>query len=216
MGLRRLRGRRVQPGSCNHSVPGNDADQGRNAAVEADDAQERRYAVAIRPRRRRRRRFAPAHREPRRADGSSRPVVRGRKAPSVLRRAEKRRQDADRRGGPRRSAGGGYPGRTEAHPDPVAKRSPVGGGRLLHLGHDKDRDPDRLVDHNDGRGADSVRGRTAERREFRADRHRPRRGGSVCGDADVLLRARRRLHRLGALRPQSHRARAGAQDVEAG
>ena len=70
--------------------------------------------------------------------------------------------------------------------------------------------------HDDGRAGAA---RRADRRTAATScsRRAPTRTpGAFAVTRDVVLRARRRLHRVGALRPQPHRPRAGAQDLQAG
>ncbi len=173
------------------------------------------HSLRLHPRRRRRGCVAPAHREPRDRDGASRAVVR-RPAPSaLLPRTEERPRDRGRRRRARRNGDRRRAGRGEAHPGPVAERPPGGRERLLHVGHGAQGSAGRFVDRHHGCRSRAAERSASQRRVFhpgsdREDGRRPQRR-----HADVVLRARRRLHGLGPLRPQPDRPGPRTQVVQA-
>ncbi len=89
--------------------------------------------------------------------------------------------------------------------------------RLLHVGHRTDRSASRRVDRDDGRDAGAAarfRCPKAASTSLRATARDAE--GHQTPDRHAVLRHRRGLHRVAALRSQPHHARAGEEDVEAG
>ena len=111
----------------------------------------------------------------------------------------------------------GVPVDRHADADSVEQRAPRRRQRLLHLGHRAQEGAGRIVDGHDRRDA----GRRSTSRSRTAATSCSRRAPTATPAASpltthVVLCARRRLHRVGALRSQPHRPRAGAQDLQAG
>ena len=109
-----------------------------------------------------------------------------------------------------------HSGGTEAHANPVAERPPGGRRRLLHVGHEPDRDPVGSWTVTTGTEPIPFEAALPNGGNFVLTATGRGAGKLFAVTTYLLLRARRRLHRVGALRPQPDRARPGAQDVEAG
>ena len=111
----------------------------------------------------------------------------------------------------------GHPDRRHPDADPVAQRAPRRRQRLLHLGHGAQGSAvGRMAPDDRGRsgGRSPCRCRPAatssSRRDAEADR------GRFAVTRDSFYALGERLHRVGALRSQPHRSRAGAHDLQAG
>ncbi len=115
----------------------------------------------------------------------------------------------------RRQGGAGRDGDGHADAGAVEQRPPRRGQRVLHLGHRAQGSAGGIVDDHDRRRARAADRAAAKRRLLRPRSDRARHEQALRGDADLVLRARRRLHRLGAVRPQPHRARARAPHLQA-
>ena len=211
---RRLPARRVRVRDL-AAVLGQDRDQGRRGGHRrrgrlhdrARDERRRRHPLRVPDRGRDHRRLAPADRQPRVDCGAPGGGVRRRQA-AVLRRSghRHRRRAGDPDAG--RRAGAGHADHGHGQPRAVDQHAAGGRQRLLHLGYRREGHRGRVVDRHVGRGAGAAGDPAHRGRLLQAARrsHRRRRPGG--GHRDVLLRARARLHRVDAVRPQPHRPRA--------
>ena len=106
--------------------------------------------------------------------------------------------------------------RSQADAGAMEQRAPCRRQRLLHLGDREEARARRLVDGDQRRQAGAAEGAASRRRLLRARSHRAGSVRPIRRDEDVVLRARLRLHGVGALRPQPHRPRRRQAALQAG
>ena len=185
----------------------------RRPAARARDQARRRRTVHLLARGRRRRRLAAAHRQSRQPHRAPGTLVYRRAEAVVLSRAEGRAQD---RVVAARLDGTPAPGVavdvTLTQIQWTSVRRAEGNGFYTW-------DTERRRSSAPGRSrpAPSRCRSTIASRTAATSSSRPRRSdGALCGDPHLVLRARRRLHRVGPLRSQPHRPRSRAPDLSPG